>query len=66
MCFDKDHAGEIAAQGIARMIERQYEIRYTPPELGKDYNEQLMAEKGLSGVKTRKSKINIIQEEVSR
>lgn len=66
LCFDNDNAGKLAAQSIIALLRNKYEVQYTPPKFGKDYNEQLMAEKGLSGVKTRRSKTNIIQEEKTR
>lgn len=65
LCFDNDPAGELAAKAIIILLGNKYEICYTPPEHGKDYNAMLMAEKGLYGVKTRQSKSNNM-EEISR
>ncbi len=65
LCFDNDPAGELAAKAITVLLGNKYEICYTPPEYGKDYNAMLMAEKGLYGVKTRQSKSNNM-EEISR
>lgn len=65
LCFDNDRAGELAAQTIMQLIGHKYDIHYTPPENGKDYNAMLMKEKGLYGVKTRQSKLKC-KEEVSR
>jgi len=59
LCFDKDRAGELAAQTIMHLIGHKYDVHYTPPDHGKDYNAMLMEEKGLDGVKTRQSKLCI-------
>lgn len=65
LCFDNDRAGELAAQAIMQLIGHKYDIQYTPPEHGKDYNAMLMQKKGLNGIKTRQSKSKNM-EEISR
>ncbi len=56
VCLDADTAGEKAAHTIIALLDGKYDVQYLPPERGKDYNEQLMTEKGLSGIRTRAAK----------
>lgn len=62
--LDNDTAGILAARTIQALLKDKYEVTYVPPIIGKDYNEQLMRQKGLAGVKTRQSKTH--NTEVSR
>ena len=62
VCFDNDRAGELAARAIQYLIGRDYDVQYTPPKYGKDYNEMLMNEKGLCSVKTRQAKSHNLEE----
>lgn len=65
LCLDNDKAGKLAAQAIITILGDKYDVRYLPPAHGKDYNQMLMEEKGLYGVKTRQSKCKNM-EEISR
>ena len=57
LCLDNDRAGLSAAQAIQARLPELYRTELLPPKEGKDYNEQLMRQKGLSNkVVTRKSK----------
>ncbi len=52
LCLDNDTAGRLAAQAIQERLPPGYTATpYFPAS--KDYNAQLMQEKGISGVKTR-------------
>ena len=53
LCLDQDAAGKLAAQTIATLLSGKYDVRYLPPQYGKDYNEMLMQEKGLTRIRTR-------------
>lgn len=54
ICFDNDTAGNRAATAIEKRLNSAYEVKLSPPEVGKDYNDQLLALKGLLiTVKTR-------------
>lgn len=53
LCLDHDAAGKLAAQTISILLSGKYDVRYLPPKYGKDYNEMLMQEKGLTGIRTR-------------
>jgi len=55
LCFDNDFAGERAAHTIQEQLKNSYSISYTPPLRGKDYNEWLMKENGLDGIRVRAS-----------
>ena len=61
LCFDNDFAGERAAQAIREQLKNSYSISYTPPLRGKDYNEWLMKENGLDGIRVRASAKRTLQ-----
>jgi len=53
LCLDNDKAGRAAAQGIIAALP-DMEVVYRPPPIGKDYNDMLIASKGIEHkVKTR-------------
>ena len=57
LCLDNDRAGLSAAKAIQARLPEPYRAELLPPKEGKDYNEQLMRQKGLTNkVVTRKSK----------
>lgn len=57
LCLDNDRTGLQAAKAIQARLPERYQSELLPPTEGKDYNEQLMRNKGLSHqVVTRKSK----------
>lgn len=54
LCLDNDAVGRMAAQAIRKRLEPAYTVIDNPPRVGKDYNDQLQAKKGITGViKTR-------------
>ncbi len=54
LCLDNDDAGINAAIAICSALPREYSAELLPPEVGKDYNEQLMIRKHIeTPVKTR-------------
>ena len=57
LCLDNDRAGLQAAKAIQARLPEHIRTELLPPTKGKDYNEQLMRQKGLNNqVVTRKSK----------
>jgi len=48
LCLDNDEAGRLAAQTICELLPEHYTTELLLPEKGKDYNRQLLIEKGLS------------------
>lgn len=65
ICFDNDDKGTKAAQVIARLLATEYDIKLMPPEVGKDYNDQLLTRKGIpKTVKTRCANNAINKEEI--
>lgn len=48
LCLDNDDAGRIAAQTICTLLPGHYTTEMLLPEKGKDYNNQLQIEKGIS------------------
>ena len=55
LCLDNDQGGCLAAETIRERLPDGYETRTLFPA-GKDYNAQLMAQKGISNIHTRASK----------
>lgn len=54
LCLDNDDAGTKAAMAICAALPDRYATELLPPEVGKDYNEQLMMRKHIkTPVKTR-------------
>lgn len=69
LCLDNDEAGHSAAMTICALLPQRYTTELLPPEVGKDYNEQLMIRKNIPiTVKTRgaKSASNHFMEEQER
>ena len=65
ICFDNDDKGTKAAQAVARLLTTEYDIKLMPPEVGKDYNDQLLIRKGIpKTVKTRCANSAINKEEI--
>ena len=63
LCLDNDEAGKLAAQTLIILLGEKYKIRYLPPAHGKDYNEMLMAEKGIEvNIKMRSARGNHLLE----
>lgn len=50
LCLDRDDAGIRAAQTLLNQLRGKYDITYMPPLYGKDYNDMLMAQRGMSAV----------------
>ena len=55
ICFDNDNAGCKAANALYKQLSPKYEAFIEPPTQGKDYNDQLLYERGLP--KTFKTRI---------
>lgn len=55
ICFDNDNAGCKAANALYKQLSPKYEVFVEPPTRGKDYNDQLLYERGLP--KTFKTRI---------
>ncbi len=55
ICFDNDNAGCKAANALYKQLSPKYEAFVEPPTQGKDYNDQLLYERGLP--KTFKTRI---------
>lgn len=54
LCLDNDNTGRKAAAAICAALPERYSSELLPPEVGKDYNEQLMLRKHIeTPVKTR-------------
>lgn len=54
LCLDNDDAGTKAAMAICAAMQGRYTTELLPPEVGKDYNEQLILRKHIkTPVKTR-------------
>ena len=69
LCLDNDDIGIKAAAAICAALPERYTTELLPPEVGKDYNEQLMLRKHIeTPVKTRgaNSAINHSMEEKER
>jgi len=67
ICFDNDDKGTKAAQAIACLLTPKYDIELMPPEVGKDYNDQLLIRKGIQKtVKTRCASNAITKEEIEK
>lgn len=62
LCLDNDHGGRTAAEAIRERLPDGYEARTLFPA-GKDYNAQLMAQKGISEIQTRASSTQQIKQE---
>lgn len=57
LCLDNDEAGMKAAMTISALLSEKYTTELLPPEVGKDYNDQLMYRKKLvMNIKTRGAK----------
>ena len=57
VCLDNDEAGMKAAMTISALLPEKYTTELLQPEVGKDYNEQLMHRKNLiMNIKTRGAK----------
>lgn len=52
LCLDNDRGGRMAAEAIRERLPDGYEVHSLFPA-GKDYNAQLMAQKGISEIQTR-------------
>ena len=69
LCLDHDDAGLRAAMAISALLPERYTTELLPPEVGKDYNEQLMAAKSITAqIRTRgaKSALHQFMEEKER
>ena len=69
LCLDHDDAGLRAAMAISALLPERYTTELLPPEVGKDYNEQLMAAKSITAqIRTRgaKSALHHFKEERQR
>lgn len=67
ICFDNDDKGTKAAKAIAGLLATEYETKLMPPEVGKDYNDQLLIRKGIpKTVKTRCANDAINKEEITK
>ena len=69
LCLDNDDAGVKAAMAICAAMPEGYTTELLPPEVGKDYNEQLMAAKSITAqIRTRgaKSALHQFMEEKER
>lgn len=69
LCLDHDDAGLRAAMAISALLPERYTTELLPPEVGKDYNEQLMAAKSTTAqIRTRgaKSALHHFKEERQR
>ena len=69
LCLDNDDAGVKAAMAICAAMPEGYTTELLPPEIGKDYNEQLMAAKSITAqIRTRgaKSALHHFKEERQR
>ena len=69
LCLDHDDAGLRAAMAISALLSERYTTELLPPEVGKDYNEQLMAAKSITAqIRTRgaKSALHQFMEEKER
>ena len=69
LCLDHDDAGLRAAMAISTLLPERYTTELLPPEVGKDYNEQLMAAKSITAqIRTRgaKSALHHFKEERQR
>ena len=66
ICFDNDDAGQKAANALLLQLSSEYEILLELPTRGKDYNDQLLFERGLP--KTIKTRItqNHNKEEITK
>lgn len=66
ICFDNDDAGQKAANALLLQLSSEYEILLELPTRGKDYNDQLLFERGLP--KTTKTRItqNHNKEEITK
>lgn len=57
LCLDRDAVGLAASGAIYDCLGEAYQVKQAPPDRGKDYNEWLQLEKGITGgVKTRGAK----------
>ncbi len=57
LCLDNDEAGRTAALAISALLRDRYTTELLPPAVGKDYNDQLMAEKNITAqIRTRGAK----------
>ena len=67
ICFDNDDPGRIAAEAIRKLLQGEYDVKLMPPEVGKDYNDQLIMERGITPrVKTRCEKSTTTKEEINK
>lgn len=69
LCLDHDDAGLRAAMAISALLPKRYTTELLPPEVGKDYNEQLMETKNITAqIRTRgaKSALHHFKEERQR
>lgn len=64
ICFDNDTPGNRAAEAIGALLKASYTVRLTPPEVGKDYNDQLLIRKGLPKIVKTRTKNN--KEEIEK
>lgn len=64
LCLDNDEAGIKAATAICALLPTTYTTELLPPEIGKDYNEQLMIQKQIeTPIKTRTAKIKNMEDQ---
>ncbi len=56
LCLDNDFAGRRGANTLQKMLGEIYEVRYIPPQKGKDYNEYLQKKKENVYENNRKNK----------
>ena len=69
LCLDHDDAGLRAAMAISALLPERYTTELLPPEVGKDYNEQLMETRNITApIRTRgaKSALHHFKEERQR
>lgn len=57
--LDNDFAGQRGAEALQIILGRQYEVRYLPPPVGKDYNDYLMTKKQIQIERKRKETYEI-------
>lgn len=63
LCLDNDEAGRKAATAICALLPATYTTELLPPEIGKDYNEQLMMQKQIeTPIKTRSAKFKKLED----
>ena len=63
LCLDNDTTGRNAAAAICAALPERYTATLLPPEVGKDYNEQLMMQKHIeTPVKTRSNHKKAMEE----